>query len=95
MLIKMEPCSCSNSPHHLQLVAHLPLTADSVSAHFHMEFVAESRFQKSRAVPMCTRHAALLHRNAEVILYCRHFFHSSTYSLNSSLPDSHSDGNFL
>ena len=77
------------------LVAHLPLTADSVSTHFHMEFVAESSSPKSRAVSMSARHAALLHRNAEVILCCHRFFHSSTYSLNTSLPDTHSDGNFL
>jgi hypothetical protein len=44
---------------------------------------------------MSARHAALLHRNAEVILCCHRFFHSSTYSQNTSLPDTHSDGNFL
>lgn len=71
----MEPCSCSNSPHHLQLVAHLPFLADIIAADLFVMFVAESRFPKPRAVSMGARHAALLHCNAEVIFYCRCFFH--------------------
>ena len=71
----MEPCSCSNSPHHLQLVAHLPFLADIIAADLFVMLTAVSWTTKSRAVSMSTRHAALLHRNAVVIFYCYYLLH--------------------